>query len=494
MWRLAFLFTLYSACAQTIITPDLVATWGKASSVFNPSNISGMLVWLQGDSLSNNANGTSIALWPDISGNGNHFTNETSARQPYISNNVVNGKSAVRFAGTSSDFRWLSNNTGFATSKTNAEIFFVLRSEVAVAGANAINSWGLKPASASESAHPNTTSKIQVQFANSVGLTYSANVTNNYGDVGTVTNWHFWNCSVSNNEVIARYNGDVVLGLDFLTNTAIGFSNKLFIGRDAANGNTWNGMIAEMMMYDHVLATNERANIYSFLSNRYSLTYTNPNISITPSNFAGLKAWWSAADISAADGAQITNWVDRVNGIQWTNMAAGTTRPLYKSSLLNGLPCVQFLGTASNQTMKSTQVINLTNYTLITIASYTNSGNPFTSNNVFQWLTRVSGNQNWGYANPQQVTATFPRPTNQVTMDVWTRTGSTLTMIQNATNAASGTLSGAVAIDQMMTPAAISGRSSDAIISDIVIFQQTVTPEQIAKLYYLYFRPRFSLP
>ncbi len=495
MWKFILAFWLCFSCSAQVFSPELIGAVSPTSA-FTPSSIPSILLWLQADSLSGNPNGTAIPLWPDISGRNNHFTNETAARQPYITNNVINGHSAVRFPGQNIDFRWLSNSTGFATGATQAEMFVVLRSMVQVAAANVDTPWDFKKAGANHSSHPNSVGTAQEQFGlistGGGGAGTGINLTNNYSSVAIFTNFHIWNTSVVTNEYIVRYNGDIVAGNDFYTNTAVGFSNQLSIGRDVDNVSTWNGEIAEFLMFSNVLTTVQRANMYAYLSNRYNIAYTNQSLQFAPTNLPGIKAWWVASDIATNDGAVVTNWVDRVSGIAATNRS-GTTIPMYRSTGVNGLPGLQFLGTASNQTMKITAAISLTNYCGIHIGTWTNTSNPWSgSAGTYQWAVRPS--DTWEFINPSQVIRTMPHPTNQVTMDSWTRTGSTLNMMQNTSNSLAVTLAPVAIVDQFVPPVAVVGRSSDGIVAEFIFYEQYVTPEKLTKLYYLYSRPTYHLP
>lgn len=55
--------------------------------------------WYQADDIPQ-ANGTSVALWPDQSGRGNHFVQTTSTAQPTLTRNTLNGKAVVSFDGS----------------------------------------------------------------------------------------------------------------------------------------------------------------------------------------------------------------------------------------------------------------------------------------------------------------------------------------------------------------------------------------------------------
>lgn len=57
----------------------------------------------------------------------------------------------------------------------------------------------------------------------------------------------------------------------------------------------------------------------------------------------GLKAWYDASRMSAADGSPVSTWQDMVSGNNLTQNS-GSAQPVYRSSAFNGKPCLQFDG------------------------------------------------------------------------------------------------------------------------------------------------------
>tara|TARA_R110002012_G_scaffold123229_2_gene273594 strand:- start:1763 stop:2590 length:828 start_codon:yes stop_codon:yes gene_type:complete len=67
---------------------------------WTPSNLSATLsAWFKADS-SKAADGSSVVTWADSSGNGNNATQASSARQPTLQTNELNGLPVVRFDGS----------------------------------------------------------------------------------------------------------------------------------------------------------------------------------------------------------------------------------------------------------------------------------------------------------------------------------------------------------------------------------------------------------
>ena len=70
-------------------------------SGFNPKQIEGLALWLDGSvSSSVTLNGATVSQWNDQSGNGRHATQGTQASQPTFTSGARNGRSALTFGGS----------------------------------------------------------------------------------------------------------------------------------------------------------------------------------------------------------------------------------------------------------------------------------------------------------------------------------------------------------------------------------------------------------
>lgn len=74
---------------------------GTAVAPFTPSSLTGLVLWVQADSLVDDglASGSSVSIWGDDSSVGNNMLQATVANQPLLRTNVVNGHSTVSFDG-----------------------------------------------------------------------------------------------------------------------------------------------------------------------------------------------------------------------------------------------------------------------------------------------------------------------------------------------------------------------------------------------------------
>lgn len=69
------------------------------ASVDAPAAISGLKLWLKPESLSALSNGDPVSTWEDSSGNGNNLS-QTGAARPTYQTSVLNGKAVVRSSGS----------------------------------------------------------------------------------------------------------------------------------------------------------------------------------------------------------------------------------------------------------------------------------------------------------------------------------------------------------------------------------------------------------
>lgn len=96
---------------------------GLPSRTNAPSSGGGLpsaLIDLDANSVSG-TNGSSVATFPDVSGNGRNFTQTNGADQPTLTTAAVNGKKALRF-----NSKFMSNTATGISGQTSFTVFFVM--------------------------------------------------------------------------------------------------------------------------------------------------------------------------------------------------------------------------------------------------------------------------------------------------------------------------------------------------------------------------------
>lgn len=132
-------------------------------SGFNPKQIAGLQVWIDGsDSSTFTLNGSTVSEWRDKSGNGRHFTQATALRQPAITSNAKSGKSAVAFTND-----WM---TGVYTYNIGS-IFAVWEQPTTQEGDGNASIFGSRTASSNKAANSSLAFLLTMPFSLTPGWT-----------------------------------------------------------------------------------------------------------------------------------------------------------------------------------------------------------------------------------------------------------------------------------------------------------------------------------
>lgn len=97
-----------------------------------------------------------------------------------------------------------------------------------------------------------------------------------------------------------------------------------------------------------------------------------------PSQIAGLKGWWKADALALSDGTAVSSWTDSSGNTNTMAQASGTSQPLLKTNILNGLSVVRFDGTddfMQTAAPVSTVTDNFTMFAVSKRSTTTSSGN-----------------------------------------------------------------------------------------------------------------------
>jgi hypothetical protein len=159
-----------------------------------------------------------------------------------------------------------------------------------------------------------------------------------------------------------------------------------------------------------------------------------PALLATPPS-ANLAAWYKADSLALSDGASIASWTDSSgNGRHATNANPGG-QPIFKTSILNGLPVVRFNGTAHNLLL-----FNMSTFTSGEIFAVLKNSNPSGGTGVWR-MTGANLTQHWPF-----VDGTIYDPTFSTTRQSFTMPGSSsawrMYNVSSATNAWTARLEG----------------------------------------------------
>jgi len=282
---------------------------------------SGMLLWLAADNIAGKNNGDPITTWADSSGNGRNAVS-IGGDAPTYNTNVFNGKPVVRFNGNSLlqvnslPLGPYSIAAVFKTT-TNSELVYE-HSDNTLSNSNG------------SFLYTSTNSTVSVkrggaQTGKDIMGSNASNWAASYG-VAIMTLDQFDGTDAGENLFVnssqqwlnQTYTGNI--------NTTAVTTDHFNIGMRAQYGNCqFHGDIAEIIVYDHVLNSTERAQLNTVLMGKYALDVP-PTVSITaPANNA---SFTTPANItltaSASDSDGSISKVEFYNGITLLGTASSS--------------------------------------------------------------------------------------------------------------------------------------------------------------------------
>ncbi len=225
--------------------------------IIAPTNISGLQLWLKADgtlwqdsarTTPATADSDPVGAWDDASGNGRHFTQATSGKRPLLRTSILNSKAIVRFDKTDD---YLTNTTfGYSAAFTAFIVF---------------KTTGLTPYQHLLESNGGGTAQVMVNS----GAANLFNMTKTYTSP-TYTSWHIleFNRDGSNNGEIRVNNVSIGTGT---MSSATGTSMFLGIYQDGTS-EPFGGDMAEIILYDSVLSSTDRADVTNYLNNKYGLS------------------------------------------------------------------------------------------------------------------------------------------------------------------------------------------------------------------------------
>jgi hypothetical protein len=242
---------------KRIVTDGLVLCLDAADNISAPHNDlpvkQGCLMWLDGadDSVFTYSSGTSVSEWRDKSGNNNHVSNSNGTYQP--SRNVtINSKSAVNFYTSS-----LQATNVFSSSATSYTKIAVVYQTSSGAG-NVISS--------------NTGHAFWFQSSTYVKLHHNGNfvtssisLPNNTAGIISGTVQYNSSSSASGEVFVNGASG----GTGTTSNASIN-STTVQIG-SFGGANYFIGYIAEVLVYDRVLSSDELTKVHNYLQNKWNI-------------------------------------------------------------------------------------------------------------------------------------------------------------------------------------------------------------------------------
>jgi len=290
---------------------------------FRPDSISGLKLWLDADDASTITESTGVSAWADKSGQGNNATQGTGASQPSLQAAALNGKSAVRFDGTD-DRLSVSDSQGsfnYLHNGSQSHVFVVAspgessnpNTLLGIIGNNAAASqnvgFSLYYDDRSSSSRNDT---LLVSVLRGVSGTTAADLIaqssfapQQASVVSVAVDADNANAAL---RVVGNVNGRAVsdLSTGAYSVSLASASYPLQVGAAGNNITPFSGDIAEILIYDAELTTDQRQLVEGYLAHKWGLQSKLPYDHPYASSFYGVQTLPTDTDVlafAAASGA-----------------------------------------------------------------------------------------------------------------------------------------------------------------------------------------------
>lgn len=210
-------------------------------------------LWLKADAITGVSSGGALSTWLDNSGRTNNATQSTGGNQPTWVTNVFNGRPVVRFDGVNDSLTFAD----FMAGATQAEVYVVTKiPQDPPSGGIGIWSFGTQNYG---DHYPAPDGVVYDGFGSTVRKT-TGDPTQGLDQI------HLYNVVTRLNEWTSRINGVTHFSTSdnavaFRTNPTLGYS---------VSGHPYPGDIAEILIYERTLSSDERYALGTYLNSKYS--------------------------------------------------------------------------------------------------------------------------------------------------------------------------------------------------------------------------------
>jgi len=233
-----------------------------------PFSIAGLQMWLDADDAATiTLNGSNVSEWRDKSGNGYHATQATSANQPAFTSSGLNGRAVLTFAGSPEELL-----TSLSLSAPYSVIAVVKEDARHIGpyfGPTTSTNLGFGDVFAVGDTDYNNGKWAAWGATRAVYGNASASVTSNATIVSNIVSGTSLPGDIS---VFANGNGGVVTAQYAGTAPGASIDSARIGGRGGGVLEYWEGIIAEVIVYDRAVTTAERENLERMLASKWGVS------------------------------------------------------------------------------------------------------------------------------------------------------------------------------------------------------------------------------
>ncbi|NGP87819.1 DUF2341 domain-containing protein [Fodinibius halophilus] len=242
-------------------------------------SISGLQLWLKGDA-GVTLSGSDVTTWEDQSGNTRHFSSAAASNKPQYATNItsLNNQSAIEFDG-GGDFLEDADGEAYINGLTEYTLFFVIQSDQTNVNRGF---W--------DTEDPDNRDEVFTIRYDAAGANAGANDLIKAGILGNSPDNQlesFSDIQTTQGQILSydwKSNEEYNLVVDGVLNNPSAISSpptgtlsnatKVLVGQGAKDGasQSWDGYIAEVILYDRFLSENERESIEDYLSEKYNIS------------------------------------------------------------------------------------------------------------------------------------------------------------------------------------------------------------------------------
>jgi len=239
-----------------LVAGEVTSSSGK---IFLSSSIplSNLKLWLRSDLAVTSAS-SAVSNWGDVSGLNNDASQSTGGNQPALVDNAMNGKSVIRFNGTTSKMSLPASST-LGIQSNPYEMFFVAKS-------SSSNVQFLIAGGAYEQFEYHLNGAAGARFIPTTLVYLDEGIAGNYTD----GNPHVFSARASSSGGAVRVDGTD--GGTSVSNILSANSSNLLLGVRRDGSYFLNGDIAEVILYNSFLSDTDRNKVEQYLADRYNIT------------------------------------------------------------------------------------------------------------------------------------------------------------------------------------------------------------------------------
>ena len=469
---------------------------------------SGLAAWFNSDVGVTTSSGN-VTQWNDQSGNGYNVTQTVGPNAPGIGQDADSGLPVVTFNGNQ-----LLTTSAQVSGLDDVTI-------ITVAGATDPDAGGNQTLVTVGALYDNEGARI-FSYTSGDETFGNSNTTATGGSVPANSSLNINTVTFSDSGGTANfYSQGIADGMGSITATSLASGLTLGSGSYTPSG-SWNGNIAEVIVYNRVLSTAERQAVEGYLANKYGTyvpgaswisSYTtavqaeinrnhwNKNqadayVALQNANSGmltnGLKMWLKADAGAVTNGSNVTSWLDQTGNYNLTQSTVAN-QPTYVASESDGKPGLHFNGNQWLFNPASMGVGMNQDSTIITVAS-----TPTPQNNEYlaylgnqsgyscRGLAYLNSSQGYDLSSGDSVTGAAA-PTNTWTVDAATlaSNGVSVAFYQNGIASGTATLANAA---QPLTPGITVGAYNNngqpwtGDISEVLVYDHSLSSSEMQQV------------